>query len=426
MNKNFAIPYHKGSMEIAVPAENLIASIHSKVEDFIPACSEAELVSQALDAPIGSLPLEELAKDQQNIVIISSDHTRPVPSKIIMPQILERIRKGNPDAVITILIATGFHRGTTVDELIDKFGPEIVNNEKIVIHDSGDGATLMDVGTLPSGGKMRLNKLAMECDLLVAEGFIEPHFFAGFSGGRKSVLPGVASAETVLANHCAEFISNEYARTGILENNPMHQDMVFAANAANLQFIVNVVINGKKEIIGAVAGAHIAAHEAGCAFLSGLCRAKSPQADIVITSNGGYPLDQNLYQAVKGMSAAEAACKVGGVIIMVAACVNGHGGESFYRSMADAESPEALYKQACGIPRDQTKPDQWEYQILCRILCQHKVIMVTDLCSPDMIKEMHMDHEANFETALQKALSICGSDASIAVIPDGVSVIIEE
>jgi lactate racemase len=426
MQRKFSIPYHKGTLEISIPETNLIAAIHSQVDDFTPEYSEAELVARSLDAPIGGPSLEELAKGKHNVVIISSDHTRPVPSKIIMPQILQRIRSGNPGADITILIATGFHRGTSIDELRDKFGNGIVANEKIEVHDSQDEAALVDVGTLPSGGTLRLNKLAMECDLLVAEGFIEPHFFAGFSGGRKSVLPGVAAAETVLANHCAEFISNEFARTGVLENNPMHRDMLFAADAANLQFIVNVVINGKKEIIGAVAGAHKAAHEAGCELLSGLCRAKSPQADIVITSNGGYPLDQNIYQAVKGMTAAEAAVKDGGVIIMIAGCADGHGGESFYRSMADAESPDALYEQACSLTRDKTKPDQWEYQILCRILCKHKVIMVTDLCSPEMIKEMHLDHAPDFDTALQQARSIIGSEASIAVIPDGVSVIIEE
>jgi nickel-dependent lactate racemase len=425
MDRKFEIPYHKGTMEIAIPAENLIASIHSKVDDYMADLSELELVVRALDNPVASPPLEELARNAVSIVVISSDHTRPVPSKIIMPQILKRIRSGNPDAVITILIATGFHRGTTVEELVDKFGPDIVEKEKIVIHDSRDEAMLVDVGTLPSGGKLRLNKLAMECDLLVAEGFIEPHFFAGFSGGRKSVLPGVAAAETVLANHCAEFISSDCARTGVLQNNPMHKDMLYAANAANLQFIVNVVINGKKEIINAVAGAHEAAHLAGCEFLSGLCRANSPQADIVITSNGGYPLDQNLYQAVKGMTAAEAACNDNGVIIMIAGCANGHGGESFYRSMAEAESPQALYKEACMIPRDRTKPDQWEYQILCRILCKHRVIMVTDLCSPEMIREMHMEQTPDFQTALRLALSDKGADAKIAVIPDGVSVIVE-
>lgn len=425
MNRDFKIPYHKGTIDISIPEAKLTAVIHSKVDDFVPDCSEAELVSRALDAPIGSRSLEELSRDKRNIVVISSDHTRPVPSKIIMPQILERIRRGNPNADITILIATGFHRATTVEELIGKFGPEIVNNENIVVHDSQDETMLVDVGTLPSGGTLRLNKLAMECDLLVAEGFIEPHFFAGFSGGRKSVLPGVAAAETVLANHCSAFISDACARTGVLDNNPLHRDMIFAADAANLQFIVNVVINGEKKIIGAVAGAHKAAHLAGCEFLSGLCRAKSPQADIVVTSNGGYPLDQNLYQAVKGMTAAEAAAKGGGVIIMIAGCADGHGGESFYRSMAEAESPAALYAEAQTIASDRTRPDQWEYQILCRILMKHRVIMVTDLCSPQMITDMHMEHAPNFETALKMARETAGNDASIAVIPDGVSVIIE-
>ncbi len=386
---------------------------------------QSERVRMAMAEPIGSEFLEEQVKNKHNMVVITSDHTRPVPSKTIMPLILEEARRGNPDIEITILVATGFHRATTRAELIDKLGAEIVEAEKIVVHDSRDRSELVRLADLPSGGEMWINRLAVETDLLIAEGFIEPHFFAGFSGGRKSILPGVAGAETVLANHCAEFISSPHACTGSLTGNPIHCDMLFAAREVDLAYIVNVVIDENKRIIKAFAGDFEVAHLAGCEFLRELVEIEVPAADIVITSNGGYPLDQNIYQAVKGMTAAEAAVNDGGVIIMVAACNDGHGGQSFYDHLADAESPVALLEKVALIPRDKTLPDQWEFQILARILNRHTVIMVTDQCDAQMITNMHMEHSESVEGALKRAYDLKGHAASVAVIPDGVSVIVK-
>jgi len=370
--------------------------------------------------------LEELSRGKKSAVVISSDHTRPVPSRVIMPEILERLRRGSPDIDITILIATGFHRATTREELLGKFGEDIVNNEKIVIHDSNDKSSLVPLDKLPSGGDLIINRLAVETDLLVAEGFIEPHFFAGFSGGRKSVLPGIASAETVLANHCSEFIQSPFARTGNLEKNPIHNDMLFAAERAELAFIVNVVLDHNKRVVRAFAGDSVEAHLAGCEFLKSHCRAAVPESDIVITSNGGYPLDQNIYQAVKGMTAGETACRENGVIIMVSACSDGHGGESFYENMADSRCPREVLKRAAAVPRDKTAPDQWEFQILARILSRNKVILVSSDCDPAMIKSMHMEHAFTLDEAITRAFSYMGADAKISVIPDGVSVIVEK
>jgi nickel-dependent lactate racemase len=342
-----------------------------------------------------------------------------------MPQMLARIRKGSPDAEVTILIATGFHRATTRGELVAKFGEEIVANEKIAVHDSSDDSMLVEAGTLPSGGRLVVNRLVMEADLVVSEGFIEPHFFAGFSGGRKSVLPGVVSRETVLANHCSEFIQSPFARTGNLEGNPLHRDMLFAAETAKLAFIVNVVINGEKRVVKAVAGHFRAAHEAGCAWLKDICRVRVPESDIVVTSNGGYPLDQNVYQAVKGMTAAESVCRDGGVIVMVASCADGHGGESFYCNLSEAPGPEAVLEKVLRVPRTETKPDQWEFQILARILSRHHVILVTKDCDHGMLRSMHLKTAATLAEALAQADALVGSAARIAVIPDGVSVIAE-
>ncbi|MEE1200988.1 MAG: lactate racemase domain-containing protein, partial [Christensenellales bacterium] len=173
-----------------------------------------ELVREALANPVGAPKLSELSAGKDRVVIIASDHTRPVPSKAIIPPMLDEIRRGNPEADIAILIATGCHRDPTEDELREKFGEAVASKEKIVIHHCADEANLVEIGTLPSGGPLKINRIAWEADLLVSEGFIEPHFFAGFSGGRKSVLPGIAARESVLANHCSEFVNHPKARTG--------------------------------------------------------------------------------------------------------------------------------------------------------------------------------------------------------------------
>ena len=417
------IPYHKTHMPIEIPDKNFVCSLVSNSENSKMSGTEQEIVERALDNPIGSKSLEELVRGKRRMVIISSDHTRPVPSRVTMPIILRRVRQANPDIKITILIATGFHRPTTRQELIDRYGAEIVAKENIVVHRSHDDE-MADLGTLPSGGKLLLNKVAIDTDLLIAEGFIEAHFFAGFSGGRKAILPGIASAATVMANHCSEFIASPHARTGILENNPIHRDMLYAASQAKLAFILNVVINSKKEIIAAFAGDSEKAHVTGCQFVLNMAQVKRNPTDIVITTNGGYPLDQNIYQSVKGMTAAEANCKAGGVIIMVAGLSDGHGGESFCKMVTETPSPQKLLEDFSHIPRNQTKPDQWEAQILCRILSNYKVIMVTDMCDERLIRGMHMEHAKTFDAALKRAFELKGENATVSLIPDGVSVIV--
>lgn len=418
------VPYSRQSLEIEIPEANFAGILESKAHSYDVQETEGQIVEKALDNCIGGSSLESLVKDKRNMVIITSDHTRPVPSKVTLPILLKRIRQANPEIDITILIATGFHRPTTHEEMINKFGTEIVENERIINHISTDDNSLVNIGTLPSGGSLILNKLALETELLIAEGFIEPHFFAGFSGGRKSILPGIASAKTIMANHCSEFINSPHSRTGILKDNPINRDMLYAAEQAKLAFILNVVIDKDKKIINAFAGDFRLAHEEGCKFASELSSVQSIKSDIVISTNGGYPLDQNIYQSVKGMTAAEATCNPGGVIIMIAACNDGHGGQSFYDNLANAKNPREVLDRVALVKRDETSPDQWEFQILARILDSYTVIMVTDMCDPQMIKNMHMEHALNFEEALKRAFEIKGRDAKITVIPDGVSVIV--
>ena len=422
--KEVKLPYGKEFIELEV--DDNVDILVSQAGEFKAEKSEEDLVREALSNPIGSEKLSDLVKGKEKITIITSDHTRPVPSHITMPILLEEIRSTNPEADITILIATGFHRPTTHEELVNKFGEEIVNNEKIIVHKSGVDEDMVELDRLPSGGRLLLNKHAINTDLLISEGFIEPHFFAGFSGGRKSVLPGVASEKTVLANHCSKFIASDYSRTGILDENPIHKDMAFAAEQAKLAFILNVVIDAEKKIINAFAGDRVKAHAEGCDFVRGLSTIEGVNADIAITSNGGYPLDQNVYQSVKSMTAAEAAAADDGIIIEVSRCNDGHGGESFYKTFKEADDPKDIEDRVLQIPMEETIADQWEIQILARILVRHKVIFVTDPENKQLIEDMHMTYAESLDEALKIAKEIKGEDAKVAFVPDGVSVIVNK
>lgn len=422
--KEVRLPYGKEFIELEV--DDNVDILVSQAGEFKAEKSEEDLVREALLNPIGSEKLSDLVKGKEKITIITSDHTRPVPSHITMPILLEEIRSTNPEVDITILIATGFHRPTTHEELVNKFGEEIVNNEKIIVHKSGVDEDMVELDRLPSGGRLLLNKHAINTDLLISEGFIEPHFFAGFSGGRKSVLPGVASEKTVLANHCSKFIASDYSRTGILDENPIHKDMAFAAEQARLAFILNVVIDAEKKIINAFAGDRVKAHAEGCDFVRGLSTIEGVNADIAITSNGGYPLDQNVYQSVKSMTAAEAAAADDGIIIEVSRCNDGHGGESFYKTFKEAADPKDIEDRVLQIPMEETIADQWEIQILARILVRHKVIFVTDPENKQLIEDMHMTYAESLEEAIRMAKEIKGEDAKVAFVPDGVSVIVNK
>jgi lactate racemase len=418
------LPYDKKKIPVEIDDQNFAGLLVSRVESYQPGKSPEELVEASLDQPIGSAKLEELARGKKNIVVISSDHTRPVPSKVITPILLRRIRSAQPDANIKILVATGFHRPSTRQELIDKYGHEIVDHEQIIMHVSTDDSSMVKIGTLPSGGECIVNRIAAEADLLLAQGFIEPHLFAGFSGGRKSVLPGISSYKTIMANHCSEFINSPNARPGILEDNPIHKDMLYAAKTAGLRFIINVILNGEREIIASFSGGLEQAHAEGCKFLTSLASVSKVPCDVTVVTNGGYPLDQNIYQAVKGLTSAEATNKDGGVIIMIAGLSDGTGGEGFYNNLARAKTPKELLDRVCHVGRNQTVPDQWESQVLARILSRHRVIMVSDFIKPEIVSAMHMEHAYSFDEALRRAYELQGRNARVAVIPDGLAVIV--
>ena len=415
------IPYGKSYISFE---ETGCGVLCSKISELKAEGDGLSIVKSAMENPIDSPRLSELARGKNNCVIIISDHTRPVPSRDILPNMVAELREGNPEIKITLLVSTGFHRPTTEAELRAKLGDELYEQFRIVIHDCRDAASNVQVGVLPSGAPCVIDRVAAEADLLISEGFIEPHFFAGFSGGRKSVLPGICDQVTVLGNHCSRFIDRENSRTGILDGNPMHEDMIAAAKLAKLAYIVNVVIDEDKKTVAAFAGNYVTAHRAGCDFLLSYAKVSPIYADIVVTSNGGAPLDQNIYQCVKSMTAAEATCKPGGVIIECAECADGHGGQSFYESLRDCESADALYDAFMATPQEKTIADQWESQILARILKKFTVFMVTRPELKTMVEEMKMHYAPSLEEAIAAAKAM--GKESLTVIPNGISVIVAE
>ncbi|MDY2927690.1 nickel-dependent lactate racemase [Anaerococcus sp.] len=420
------LPYGKTFQETEIDDSRIQGILTSHLEEYQPEEDQLTIVKNAMANPIESKKLKELAVGKDKVVILISDHTRPVPSKYILPLMLAEIREGNPDADITLLVATGCHRNSSKDELIFKLGEEIFNNEKIYIHDCDDEDMLVTLDEkLPSGGDIVVNKLAAEADLLVAEGFIEPHFFAGFSGGRKSVFPGCCSRKAVMYNHNSEFIDSQYSRTGNLENNPIHKDMVAAARALGLCYVVNVVINSEKKVIHAVAGDLEKAHEAGTDWLKDKAGVERKEADIAITSNGGYPLDQNIYQTVKSMTAAEATLKDDGVIIVCSESGDGTGGDAFHNAFLEERDIEKLYKGFLDTPKIETIPDQWESQILCRILLKAKAVIYVSDYDPKTLEDFHFIPVKTLDEAMKKADELMGKDSTVTVIPDGIAVIVK-
>ncbi len=416
------VPYYHDNIACEVDQARYLGTVTPKALPGVSPIEQMDIVKEALLSPIGTKQLCELVRGRKRVLLITSDHTRPMPSAITVPILLNEIRKGAPDADIHILVATGFHRITTDSELRTRFGDSIVDRETVLVHNARLDE-MVHFGIMPSGGELWLNKQAEWADFILSEGFIEPHFFAGFSGGRKSVLPGIASEKTVFFNHNAEFIADKSARNGVLENNPVHHDMIFAAKRVGLAFILNVCLNEKKQIVRAFAGDAQAAHEVGCAFVQQQTLVKGQTADIVVTGNGGHPLDLNIYQAVKCMSGAEPFVKECGVIIAVCSCVDGHGSEGFYNLFVQNKTPEAVEKAILSRGRGGTLPDQWQAQILARVMKKATVILMSAHCDAQLIEAFGLVHAQSYEDAMNKADMIAGAHSTVLFMPNGVEII---
>ncbi len=347
---------------------------------------EAGALRQALRQPIQSAPLAARVKPGDRVVIAHSDITRATPNDRILPILLAELEAaGVRRADITLLNALGTHRPQTPAELRTMLGPAVVENYRCLQHDAYADADLVALGATPFGHPVRVNRHFMEADVRILTGFIEPHFFAGFSGGPKGVLPALAGAESVLTNHGQAMIAHPQATWGVLEGNPIWEEMRAAALAARPDFLLNVTLNAQREITGVFAGDLLAAHAAGCAFVR--AQAMVPVAapyDIVITTNSGYPLDQNLYQTVKGLSAASRIVRAGGTIIMAAACEDGlpdHG--RYAELLRTGGSPQGVL--ALLAQPGFTAQDQWQVQIQALIQQRAEVLVHSGGLTPAQI-----------------------------------------
>ena len=416
--KEIYVLYGKSKLTAKIPDKNLQAVLSTPKH---PSGNETETIRSALCNPVESKRLKELSRNVKSICIISSDHTRPVPRRLTLPLILEELARPAEDYDITVLIATGLHRPMTKEEIDERFGSEITSKCAVINHCAENMDSLKYCGILQTSGRpLYLNRIASECDLLIAEGFIEPHFFAGFSGGRKAVLPGIAGAETIMNNHSPQNIAHPKACMASLDGNPIHEEALEAAGIAKLKFILNVTLNEEKQITGAFAGDMEKAHLAGCLFVKRNMTMPCRQTDIVITSNNGYPLDRNVYQMVKGIDTASSAVRDGGVIIIAGDCIDGIGSESFVRLLHGCSSARELFEKMSSGEAD---IDQWTVQILARILVRNTVILVTDKLTKEAVNGIFMEYAPTLTEALSMAFEKMGADATVNVIPEGPVVI---
>jgi len=372
----------------------------------------------ALRAPIGSPPLGEIARRGGRVAISVCDITRAQPRRETLRAIIEEMPNVRA-ADITILIATGTHRINTPSELEAMLGADIVRCCRVINHDSRERPSLVHVGATSTGAPVWLNREWLNADIKITTGFVEPHFFAGFSGGPKMVAPGLAGLQTVLELHDARRIGHPLATWGVTEGNPIHDDIREIARMTGVHFAVDVTLNRAQQITAVFAGELFAEHRAACSVAKrDAMRELDSPFDVVLTTNSGYPLDQNLYQAVKGMSAAAKVVKPGGTIVCAAECRDGlpaHG--SYGQVLASRSSPQELLAMICAP--GYSMPDQWQVQIQAQVQMKAKVLVKNSGLAADAIRAAHFDPIDDVEQAVTCALGAAGPAATLCVLPQG-------
>ncbi len=349
------------------------------------------------------------------VAIAVCDGTRPQPRQIVVPAILEELQTATPLENVVVLVATGTHRGNTEPELRDMLGDAVVDSVRVLNHDSRNRDALTWVGRLGADVPVWLNSQWVGADVRITTGFVEPHFFAGFSGGPKLVAPGLAGLETVLTLHDAARIGHPEARWGVTEGNPIHDDVRAIAAATGTDFALDVILTADKRIVRAFGGALLEMHRVACRAAREIAMQEVPHAfDVVVTSNSGFPLDQNLYQAVKGMSAAAQVVKPGGLIVCASECRDGfpsHG--SYLSELTSASSPQELL--ATIASRRETVADQWQVQIQAGIQARARVVVHTSFLSDEELSAAHLEQTRDIVETVADA----GPLASICVLPEG-------
>ena len=372
----------------------------------------------ALKNPTGVPALREAVPRGATVGISVCDVTRAQPRPQMLRAILEEMPHVRPEDV-TVFIATGTHRGNTDEEVDAMLGPDLARELRVVMHDSRDPDLLAYLGTTSKEVPVWLNREWVESDFKITTGFVEPHFFAGFSGGPKMVAPGLAGLETVMVLHDANRIGHPRAVWGITEGNPVHDDVREIARLTGVDFAVDVTLNREQQITGVFAGDLSAEHASACVAARRDAMQRVEAAfDVVLTTNSGYPLDQNLYQAVKGMSAAAEVVKPGGHIICVAECRDGlpdHG--AYAEILAEKDSPAELLEMI-NSPGYST-PDQWQVQIQAQIQMKASVSVYAGCLLPEQIKAAHFEPAEDPAEAVSQALSASGPGSTLCVLPQG-------
>ena len=378
---------------------------------------EKAAVHHALSHPTGSRPLGDRIQSTDRVCILFTDITRATPNDRLIPWLLEHLAHVPKDN-ITLLNQTGTHRPNTPDELRTMLTPEVVENYRIVNHECEDESSLVQVGKMRDGTPALLNRIALEADLRVVTGFIEPHFFAGFSGGIKGLMPGVAGLKSVMSNHGAKNIGDPNATFGITNGNPLWEELRDIALKAGSSFLLNVALNDERAITGVFAGDIIEAHREGCEFVRASAMQKfSRPFDIVVTTNSGYPLDMNLYQGVKGMSAGARVVKEGGVLILACECSEGlPNGSPLEKLLRSASGPEEILAMLAspGFVR----PEQWQAQI--QALVQRKArVLIHSALPASSVRLAYLESCPDIGATVKSLLAERGPEARVAVLPQG-------
>ena len=410
------LAYGRTGLEVELPDD-----ITTVIEPtYVPGLPDQEgAIRNALRNPLGGGPtLRRLVKPGQTVAISVCDVTRPMPSSTVLPVLLRELGHV-PNEQITIMIATGTHRPNTSEELDEMLGPDIAASYRIVNHSAFDSETLEYVGESSSGIPVWLDKAWLAADVRITTGFVEPHFFAGFSGGPKMVAPGLAGFDTIMQLHNADRIAHPMATWGVTHGNPVHDDVRDIAAMTGVDFSVDVTINRNRKITSVYAGDLFKAHEAACrsAKSTAMQQVGSP-FDVVVTTNSGYPLDQNLYQAVKGMSAAAQIVKDGGTIVCAAECSDGIPDHGQYKKLLTMrDSPEDLLDMI--LADGHNVHDQWQVQLQAQIQMRASVYLKSGYLSSEQVREAHLTPIDSIEDTVAEALRQNGNGARVCVLPEG-------
>ncbi len=409
------LAYGKTGLKIDIPDHIHTEVVEPRFVEGIP--DQALAVREALAHPINHSPLKESVIKGERVAIIFSDITRATPYHILVPALLDALDH-IPREDVTFFCATGTHRPATEKELCTILGKEIVDQFRIVQNSAEEESLFSSVGTTASGNQIRLNTEILEYDLRILTGFIEPHFFAGFSGGGKALMPGMAHVETIRYNHSIRNLENPHARWGNTSGNPLWEDVMEASEFAAPLFLLNISMNSEKMITGVFAGELREAHKRGCAFVKDTAMVCLDQPfDIVITSNSGYPLDLNVYQSVKGMSAAEQVVKKGGSIIIAAECWDGipEGSdyETILKSASRSDELMAFIKKNEG-----TLKDTWQVYFQAMIQQKSDVYLYSTL-EAHVVKSALLAPVDHIEQLVHELVSKYGPDTRICVLPEG-------